>query len=75
VALKTLVTATAAILAVAFVRVFSGAGFSVDGTSNQALIEAIGWTLNNKIFLVGLALYSLVAIRKILYRIQDIDVD
>lgn len=75
VALKTLVTATAAILAVAFVRVFSGAGFSAAGASNQALIEAIGWTLNNKIFLVGLALYSLVAIRKILYRIQDIDVD
>jgi hypothetical protein len=47
-------------------------GYHLDG--RVALLEAIKWALNNKIILTGLVIYLLITIRKVLFRVEDLDV-
>lgn len=75
VSLKTAVTVVGLVLIIALIRFFSGAGTAPEGFGNQEFVEAIVWTVNNRFFMAGLAIYGLITIRKILFRIQDIDVN
>ena len=62
------------IMALAILRMFQAQimGYHLDG--RVALLEAIRWALNNKVILAGLVIYLLITIRKVLFRVEDLDV-
>lgn len=72
--LKTGVVALALTLVISLARMFTRPA-TPGVPTGQEFVQSIAWTLNDKIFIAGFAIYVLVAIRKILFRIQDVDVD
>jgi ubiquinone biosynthesis protein len=72
--LKTGVVALALTLIISLVRMFTRPAMPGMQTG-QEFAQSLAWTLNNKIFIACFAVYVLIAIRKILFRIQDVDVE
>jgi ubiquinone biosynthesis protein len=72
--LKTSVVGVALTLIMSLARMFTAG--PVDGMpSGLELARSVEWTLNNKYFIAGFTLYLLIAVRKVLFRIQDVDID
>ena len=67
---------TAGFLLVASVsRMLHGYIFQAKAGSDADLLEAFAWTINNKIFILGFTVYAVIAIRKILFKLQDVEVE
>jgi len=62
------------IMGLAVLRMFQAQIMSYHVDGRVALLGAIKWALNNKVILAGLVIYLLITIRKVLFRVEDLDV-
>jgi ubiquinone biosynthesis protein len=62
------------IMMLAVLRMFHAHIVGSPAESGTVLLNAIKWALNNKVVIACLIIYSLVTIRKVLFRVEDLDV-
>lgn len=61
-------------LMVSLVRMLLTYSSNARATPADEFMRALGWTLNNRVVLVGFTIYVVITVRKILFRLEDVDV-
>jgi predicted unusual protein kinase regulating ubiquinone biosynthesis (AarF/ABC1/UbiB family) len=62
-------------LVVSLVRMLLTYSSATGATPASEFMRALAWTLNNRLVLVGVTVYVVIAVRKILFRLEDVDVN
>jgi hypothetical protein len=72
---KNSILAIVMVMVLAVLRMFHVYLMGPQTNSRIPLLDAIKWVLNNKIILTGFIIYLLITVRKVLFRVEDLDVN
>jgi predicted unusual protein kinase regulating ubiquinone biosynthesis (AarF/ABC1/UbiB family) len=73
--IKTTVLTISSVLLISLIRMLTTFPALAGADPGSEFGKALFWTVNNQIFLIAVIVYFVIATRKILFRLQDVDVD
>ena len=73
--LKTLVVTLGFALVISSGRILYDLALRPEYVTEQPLMQAIFWTVNNKLFIIAFTIYCIIEMRKILFKLEDIEPD